>query len=130
MATSELVKELVDAGFLLVKTLDQQGVKVGTAFWVYEEEKTGEWRLVLSMPLVDEKGSAAAQDSIAGALKTAGIKHLYLRQIVATSPRDPLVSAITRDVHARAKAAKEGVRLTRSTIGNQWIDEVYVYRST
>lgn len=128
MATSELVSSLRKAGSKLIKKLDEKGLKVGTAFWNYDEE-ADEWRLVLSMPMVDEAGPAAAQNRIAEALKAAGIKHIYLRQIRPASPRDRLVSSISRLVHTEERAIVN-VPLNRTATGGEWIEKAYIYRST
>ena len=128
MATSGLVRALREDGSKLIAELDRQQVKVGTAFWHYDGE-TDEWRLVLSMPLVDELGAAAAQGRIGGALNAVGTEHLLLWQVIVVSPRDSLVLSISRAVYTKARALS-GIHVSRSASGGEWIEDAYVYRST
>ena len=66
------------------------GVEVRSAFWFFDSDRD-EWRLVLSLPLVEREGSKAAYDIIPTALVKAHIKGLLLRQIDVEAPEDPLV---------------------------------------
>ncbi|MBI2218818.1 MAG: hypothetical protein HYU51_16150 [Candidatus Rokubacteria bacterium] len=114
----------IEAGRKLLEELDRQGARVGSAFWSYDID-ADEWRLVLSMPMVERLGVRAAYDHITRALKAAGIQDLYLRQIAAVSPHERIVASLSGAIRTRSE-----LRVSRSVVGDEWIEGAYVYRST
>jgi hypothetical protein len=128
VATTELVSSLIEAGRRLVEELDKQNARVGSAFWNYDPD-VGEWRLMLSMPMVERQGVSAAYDHIGRAMTAAGIRNLYLRQIAPVSPHERVVTAVSRMIRTRPEAIG-AIRLSRNLVGEEWIEDAYVYRST
>ncbi|MBM4026393.1 MAG: hypothetical protein FJ280_13470 [Planctomycetes bacterium] len=58
-----LVENDYKAGEALVRALDQAGVKVQAAFWLYLPE-SDEWRLYLALPEVAQRGPREAYERI------------------------------------------------------------------
>ncbi|MGH7411702.1 MAG: hypothetical protein ACREJ6_11680 [Candidatus Methylomirabilis sp.] len=128
MATTELVR-LLDVGKALVAALDRAGIEVKSALWLYDPE-IPEWRLILSMPMVAERGTGATYDAIAEVFRTAPVTGLYLRQIHLARPKDPLVASLSRAIHTGPSIQDPPVHLARSAFDNILIEEAYIYRST
>jgi hypothetical protein len=125
MDPTEMVNDLVAAGSALLTALEETGVEVRSAFWLFESEKGG-WRLVLSMPLVDREGTRAAYEAIRRVLPHA----LYLRNISPVSPNDETVRLISSAVRVEDKGRVAPVRFTNNTINNVLIEDAVIYRST
>ncbi len=128
MATTELVR-LLDIGRTLVAALDRAGIEVKSAFWLYDPE-IPDWRLVLSMPMVEERGKAGTYDAIAEVFRTAPVTGLYLRQIELARPKDPLVASISRAIRTGPSIQDPPLHVGRSAFDNILVEEAYVYRST
>ena len=116
-------RTLQRAGEKLIRALDDMGVEVRSAFWFFDSDGD-EWRLVLSLPLVEREGSKAAYDIIQTALVKAHIKGLFLRQIDVEAPQDPLVSLIRRSVSTGLQELS-AIPWTRALVGR-----AHIYRST
>ena len=71
MGAASLVEGAVQEGSRLVKALDEAGIEVRSAMWLYDPD-ADRWRLVLAMPLVDERGPAAAFAYMQSALNQIG----------------------------------------------------------
>ena len=127
MATTELVTDQIEAGRTLTSTMDKAQVQIRSAFWLYDTE-AAEWRLVLAMPLVDERGPAQAYEEIRKALQSVSIHGLLLRQIAVVSPKDELVSLIRKAI--QTGPGLQSIRFTRNAIDNVLIEDAYIYRST
>ncbi len=59
MDQNELVRELIDDGERLIKTLVEEGIEVQLAFWAKPTED-GKWFLYIATTLVDNAGPKAA----------------------------------------------------------------------
>ena len=127
MGSTELVSEKIEAGSSLLRQLDREGIRVGSAFWLYDRD-ADDWRLILSMPLVDERGQHAAYNRLAHALQAAGIRTLYLRDIAAVGPGDKVVGLLRNTIKTGSEVG--AVRLAASAIDHPLIEKTYVYRST
>lgn len=125
MATTQLVSDLIDAGERLIEILDGEQISVTSAFWYYDTDAE-QWRLILAIPSVEEQGAAEAQKVIGAVLQRGAVPQLFLRDIAIVSPRDPVVSALRRVV--RGQVGK--TRVAGSTVGNVFIQDSLVYRST
>jgi hypothetical protein len=65
-------------------------------------EPLQEWQLVIATPWYDSRGPRKSYDRVFQALQDAGIyKDVPIRRLSVTSPADPLVKALERDVKLR-----------------------------
>ncbi|MGH8646681.1 MAG: hypothetical protein ACREX4_20375 [Gammaproteobacteria bacterium] len=127
MATTELVEKDKQAARQLLEVLDRWQVQVRTAFWFYLGDQ-GEWKLVLAMPQADRNEITQAYEVIARALESNYIRGLSLRQIDVRSPSDEIVRSISNAIHL--KLPQTPVRLSKSGIGNVFIEDAYIFLST
>lgn len=59
MVKIPLVKESIEDGDRLIRTLESRGMEVTSAFWLYDDE-VDRWTLVLALPFVDQNGPLPA----------------------------------------------------------------------
>ena len=127
MASTELVSELIEAGKTLTSALDQARIKVSSAFWFFDTDAS-EWRLIVAMPLVEDRGPAQADEEIRKALQAGSVQGIFLRQIAAVGPGDELVSLLRKAIPTGPGI--KSIRFTRNAIDNVLIEDAYIYRST
>jgi hypothetical protein len=129
MGAASLVEGAVQEGSRLVKALDEAGIEVRSAMWLYDPD-ADRWRLVLAMPLVDERGPAAAFAYIQSALNQIGTADLRLQEITAVSPKDQIIRAVRGMIDTGPGPGIARVRLVQNAIGGVLIEDALVYRST
>ncbi|MBN1508448.1 MAG: hypothetical protein JW955_16485 [Sedimentisphaerales bacterium] len=120
-----LVESDYKAGEALLRALDQAGVKVKAAFWLYLPE-SDEWRLYLALPEVAQKGPRQAYESIQTTLEQVRPEGLSLRNISAVAPDDKLVKLLRSAI--KTGPGIVGIRFTGNVISNVLIEDAYIYR--
>ena len=92
-----LVEDRIEAGFELVEALEKSDIELRGAFW-YQLPDTGQWRLFLVTPLVDQLGGRSTYERIqtiiraSSSLSTLGIN---LRNITVVGPDDSTVRLLS-----------------------------------
>lgn len=128
MGNSALVEGKIKDGEALLRELDNTGVEVKAAFWLYMPEPE-EWRLKIAMPLVDSQGPRAAYVRIQEAIfETTEKLALALSEISVVSPKDQLVKLLKPVI--RTGRGISGIRFSRNTINGTFIEDAYIYRIT
>ena len=125
MDKPELVEKDVADGKRLIGSLDSSGFQVVAALWFYEPED-GEWRLIVASPLVEEIGQKDAYALIQEQLARLSPIGIALRQISVISPNNDLIKLLR--VAIRTGHGISGIRFTRNTINNVFIEDAYIYR--
>ena len=121
-----LVGPKIKEGGQLLRSLDKAGFQVTAALWLYESEPD-RWRLMIASPLVDSKGPKAAYDRIQSSIETSKVgDSLALSEISAVGPKDPVIKALRMAVHTGPGIS--GIRFSRNTINNIFIEDAYIYR--
>lgn len=120
-----LVENDYRAGEALVRDLDQVGVKVEAAFWLFLSEPN-EWRLCLALTDVSDKGPRKAYEIIQERLEQLHLEGLSLRNISLLTPDDNLVKLLRSAI--RTGPAIAGIRFTGNVINNVLIEDAYIYR--
>lgn len=115
------------AGEALLRALDQAGVKVKAAFWLYLPE-SNEWRLYLALPDVAQKGPKKAYERVQMHLEQLRSEGLSLRNISLVTPDDELVKLLRSTIKTGPSIA--GIRFTGNVINNVLIEDAYIYRVT
>jgi hypothetical protein len=78
-------------------------------------EPLQEWQLVIATPWYDSRGPRKSYDRVFQALQDAGIyKDVPIRRLSVTSPADPLVKALERDVKLRTEGTVHIVRSSKA----------------
>ena len=123
MDKTSLVERDVKLGNQIIAVITAAGISVEDALWVYYPQ-VEEWRLVLSTPLVDQKGPRDSYLQILNTIKKAGIlEDLPLRRMATLSPRDPLLKNMRSAFGLPGPTGfRQGAR-----IGNYVFDEAYIY---
>ena len=81
-------------GWKLIVLLDETGFRISVAFWAFDENESGRWRLFIASPFVDKHGPLKAYRHIQAILnKHTDTIHLSLEDISAISPKDPRILA-------------------------------------
>jgi len=121
-----LVEKDVEEGKRLIEALDNAGFQVRAVLWFYLAE-SDEWRFVVASPLVERKGPKEAyafvQTVLAQLLPPSGIS---LEEISVVSPEYDLIRLLKTAIQTGPGIS--GIRFTRNTINNTFIEDAYIYR--
>lgn len=132
MAENTVVKEMltsamVDAGAELTRKLDQIGVPITAALWLFEAE-LNEWRLVFASPEVTTLGSRDVYDKVRQAID-------QLQERAAPVPLSlvTLMDANADLILRLRKALGTGsgisrIRFSKNVIDGHFIDDALIYR--
>lgn len=121
-----LVKTDLEAGKALLSVLDKSRFSVKAALWFYLSD-SNEWRLIFALPLVDRIGPQAAYEKMQSQLQKLDPKYnLALQNISIVSPKENLIMLLKKVIHTEPESS--GIRFTRNTINNVFIEDAYIYR--
>jgi hypothetical protein len=129
-----LTRELKEMGRDMSLRLLERGFELVCSLWLYHPE-SNRWRLVLASPIVDREGPRRAYGIIAEILQENWDMGVWLRDISAVSPSDPLVQALRSlgkielptPHHSPSQQRDVGRRYTRSRLGDIFIEDAYVF---
>ncbi|MCC6357413.1 MAG: hypothetical protein IT450_01605 [Phycisphaerales bacterium] len=128
MGPQALVDTEIERGRRLIQAMDERGIGVSMALWLYHEESSEYW-LTIAGKFVDELGKHEAYLRIARILTETGLgEELPLRRVQVVFPDEPLVRSIRKLVKTPAKGLV-GFRLSRSHVNGIAISDGYVYRA-
>ena len=121
-----LVEADLEAGKALLSNLDKSRFSVKAAFWFYLSD-SNEWRLIFALPSVDRIGPQAAYEKMQSQLQKLDPKYnLALQNISIVSPKENLIMLLKKVIHTGPESS--GIRFTRNTINNVFIEDAYIYR--
>jgi len=129
-----LTKELKEMGRDMSLRLRERGFELVCSLWLYHPE-SNRWRLVLASPIVDREGPRKAYEIIEQILQENWEMGIWLRDISAVSPSDPLVQAL-RSLgkiellplnYALSPRDDLGRKYTRSRLGDIFIEDAYIF---
>ncbi len=127
MGAPTLVTSDIEKGEQALRALDSSGVRVQAAMWFLQTE-AAEWRLRLRMPVVDREGPAFSYKRVQDVLRKANIDlPVWSIQVVGSS--DDLTSSIRSFIRTEKDAIK-GIRVSHSSVANNYIEDAYIYRSS
>ena len=126
MDKTALVERNIEEGKRLLLALDSAGFQALAALWFYVAEDE-EWRFMVASPMIDKRGPresyAFIQETLARLSPPSGIS---LKQISVISPSHDLVKLLRVAIHTGPGVS--GIRFTRNTINNVFIEDAYIYR--
>jgi hypothetical protein len=126
MDKTALVEKDIEEARRLVEALDTADFVVRAALWYYLSD-ADEWRLIVASPLVDEKGPKEAYALIQEVLgKMSPPSKLSLGEISVVGPKHDLIRLLK--VAIQTGPGISGIRFTRNTINNTFIEDAYIYR--
>jgi len=121
-----LVETDLEAGKALLSVLDKSRFSVKAALWFYLSD-SNEWRLIFALPSVDRIGPQAAYEKMQSQLQKLDPKYnLTLQNISIVSPKENLIMLLKKAI--RTGPGPSGIRFTRNTINNVFIEDAYIYR--
>ena len=121
-----LVDADLKAGKALLSNLYKSRFSVEAAFWFYLSD-SNEWRLIFALPSVNRIGPKAAYEKMQSQLQKLDPKYnLSLQNISIVSPKENLIMLLKKVIHIGPKSS--GIRFTRNTINNVFIEDAYIYR--
>lgn len=126
MDKTTLVEKNIEEGRGLLLALDSAGFRVSAALWFYVAEDE-EWRFMVASPVIDEKGPRESYAIIQETLeRLSPPSEISLKQISVISPSHDLVRLLRVAIHTGPGVS--GIRFTRNTINNVFIEDAYIYR--
>ena len=128
MVKGVLVDRLIDAGGQLVQKLDEAGLDVKAALWLYQPEPNS-WVLVLGLPEVETSGPRAVYQKIRSVIKSnqPTLDVLDLEDIVVADTNDVLVREFRDGLQTGRSIGKQ--RITDSRVHNTFVEDALVYRA-
>jgi hypothetical protein len=125
MVKETLVGLDVAGGEKILSALDAAEFPVTAAFWMLSGTEGEErWRLFLASPLYDKLGHRAAFLKMFRALSQCN--HDWAGSpIHLETTRRPLIRELRKTF---GKTSRAGVHLGGRMIGDQWVDDLYIYR--
>ena len=133
MAEGAIVKEqltgsMIDAGAELTKKLDESGLPVTTALWLFVPE-VNEWRLLFASPDVGAKGPRDVYEKIQQAINQLGEKAsaVPLSVVGLLDANDDLVRLLK--VAIGTGPGVNRIRFSKNVINGHFIDDALIYRA-
>jgi hypothetical protein len=117
----------IEGGKRLLKALDEAGINVPGAFWLYFPEAE-EWRLVFVMPKVKREGSLKAYRLIDNELrKLDSIADMLSLHITVRDSNDDLIKAMRKAIKTEPDAIDD-IFWDKRVVNGVYIDGAYIYR--
>lgn len=127
MVEAALVASDIDSGKQVLTALDADDVDVRLALWWYDTD-SGEWRLLLGLPVVDRSGAEVGYKLVQRTLTKHHIE-LPLRRIEVEGIHSPRTVSIRRLVRTPSNATSN-ISISASRVGRVPIEGALIYRST
>ena len=124
----QLTDDMVDGGAQLVRKLDEMGLSVPAALWLFDPE-INEWRLLIASPSVSEAGPQEVYRRIEEARKSLGQEgaQIPLSSIGLLPMNHELVGLLGIAMDTGNSIAR--IRFSKSSINGHFIDDALIYRS-
>jgi len=123
MDKTALVEIDIDGGERLINALEESGLHIQVAMWLYFPEPE-EWRLVFATPMVDRKGPLKVYTFIQSILNNiVPALDIPLRYITVMSSKDKLTKAL----HKNFQGMKNS-HLRKSFLDGIYIEEAFIYK--
>jgi hypothetical protein len=128
MVKEQLTGSMIDAGAELTKKLDESGLAVTTALWLFVPE-VNEWRLLFASPDVGAKGPRDVYEKIQHAINQLGEKAsaVPLSVVGLLDANDDLVRLLR--VAIRTGPGVSRIRFSKNVINGHFIDDALIYRA-
>ncbi len=126
MVAITLTDNLIKKGEVLLKELDKQEIKVDAVLWFYHSD-VGFWKLLLSLPNHEDKGSKAIYIKIQKILsKFKEEDKLSLDDITTVKSQAPVLELLR--IAVKTGDGINGIRFSNNVINGQLISDAYIYR--
>jgi hypothetical protein len=124
----QLTGDMIEAGAALTEKLDQVGLPVTSALWLFVAE-LNEWRLLFASPDVSSKGPRDVYGRIGSAISQLGAKAaaVPLSMIRVLDPDADLVQLLKTAVTTGPGVSR--IRFSKNTVNGHFIDDALIYRA-
>jgi hypothetical protein len=124
----QLTPEMIDAGAALTAKLDELGVPVTSALWLFAPE-VSEWRLLFASPDVNTKGPRDVYKKIRTAIDELGPEaaSVPLSVVGLLDPHADLVQLLKLAVKTGPGVSR--IRFSKNVINGHFIDDALIYRA-
>ena len=112
-------------GAEILRILDEAGLKISVALWVYLPEYE-DWRMVLSSRKFDSVRLPEAYGLLHDALDAASVPLEKTPPVMIMALNDPFVRSLRR-IFGKAKIV-DGMRFGGQAIGDRFVEDAYAYR--
>lgn len=125
--TGPFTEEMALAGERLLRRLDESGLQVRAALWLYVPD-IHRWRFVVATPYVRLDGPRKVYRKLQAIIKklTALRGVIEFETVVAVDPSEGMIQVLHSAVHTGPGI--HGIRFSRNTIGGTFIEDAYIYR--
>jgi hypothetical protein len=127
MDKAAMVNVDINRGSELLDALERAKLKVGVALWMFSPEYE-DWRLVVSARQLYSLDPRDAYRLVHNSLDTAGFTPEKTPPIMILPMADPFIRELRR-LFGKTKNV-EGMRLGGQMIGDRFIQDAYIYRTS
>lgn len=133
MAEGAVVKEqltaiMIDAGAELTAKLDESGLPITTALWLFEPD-LNEWRLLFASPDVATRGPRDVYERIQNVIGQLGDNASAVPlSIIGLMDADADLVRLLK-VAIQAKPGVHRLRFSKNVINGHFIDDALIYRA-
>ncbi|MBP1971734.1 hypothetical protein J2Z83_003889 [Virgibacillus natechei] len=114
----------------LILALDNENFAVHSALWLFDTERDS-WRLIIASEKVDHSGPKKAYEGIYKVINILKKEEenftITLDNISVVSPFHELIKDIGTTIQTGVESIA-GIRCSRNTINNHYIEDAYIYR--
>ena len=127
MVAMSLPKEMIEAGSVLLKSLDDRGIQPDAAFWFFFGD-INQWKLVISEINLGVEGPRQIYKKIQETIsaRQGELGELSLDDVTLAKPDSPIVSLLRQAF--RTAPGVSGVRFTNNVVNGTVIEDAYIYR--
>jgi hypothetical protein len=127
MVAMTLTKEMIEAGAILVKKLDESGINPDAAFWFYFSD-INQWKLVIAEIKLGDEGPKQLYKRIQETIHAhqAELGEVSLEDVTLAKPDSPVVTLLRLAI--RTGPGISGIRFTNNVINGTVIEDAYIYR--
>jgi hypothetical protein len=120
---------MIDAGAELTAKLDERGLGVTAALWLFVPD-LNEWRLLFATPEVGSKGPREVYDKIRQAIPELGEKAsaVPLSVIALMDPNAELLRIIRIGIQTGPGVSR--IRFSKNVVNGHFIDDALIYRAS
>jgi hypothetical protein len=133
MAESTVVKEqltdaMIDAGAKLTSKLDEIGLPLSAAYWMFVAD-LNEWRLLFASPDVGAKGPRAVYETIGQAIEELGSDAgtVALSDVGVLDADADMVRLLKSALRTGPGVSR--IRFSKNVIDGHFIDDALIYRA-
>lgn len=128
MVKEQLTDTMADTGAALISKLDEMGLEITAAFWLFDSE-VNEWKLHISAPEEREKGPLVVLKKVFEALDTLGPDAVNMMRfsIGLLGSQSELVRRLRTALHTGPGI--ERIRFKKSVADGTYIEDALIYRA-